>query len=131
MRTQVEVPVRAEFFPPALLDATAVALFAAVCTDAATLESATVGGCMTMVSGQAAGICWVTTAHAYRRSGVGRALLAAALRHPSGLPAVLGATSDGQPLYRSFGFATVGHSTGWQGAGADCRHSPIDTSLAR
>ena len=77
-----------------------------------------VGACMTVKDAHGVGgVYWVTVLPAHRSAGVGRALMLAATRDLVGMPMILSATAQGEPLYRGLGFETSLVSTYWQGGG--------------
>lgn len=63
--------------------------------------------CCCYDDGAVVGIYWLATLAAHRSHGLGRAVMAAALRAHPGRPAALVATAAGRPLYASLGFAEV------------------------
>ncbi|ROP35222.1 GNAT family N-acetyltransferase [Saccharothrix texasensis] len=71
------------------------------------------GACLTVETGDVAGLYWVATLPEHRSRGVGRALLNAAVGEFPALPMTLSATEQGLPLYESLGFSTVTHATWW------------------
>lgn len=71
-------------------------------------------GCCTFDDGFAAGVYWVATLPEHRSLGLGRALMIAALNARAQRPAVLVATSAGEPLYTSLGFRAVSTATWYQ-----------------
>ncbi|WP_051940510.1 GNAT family N-acetyltransferase [Phaeacidiphilus oryzae] len=95
-------------FPPELLGVPGARVWLAYRAGAAA------SACVTYDDGAAVGVYWVATLPAHRRLGVGRALLAHALRHQeAGRVATLTATAPGEPLYRGLGFVPVGRSRWW------------------
>lgn len=104
---------RGAMFPPALLSADGMEFFAA------TAGGRPVAGCLTVVSGDGAGLYWVATSRTHRRQGVGRALLTAVLGLLGGFPVTLAATAEGEPLYHAFGFRPVARATWWRLDGDD------------
>lgn len=63
--------------------------------------------------GRSLGVYWLVVLAAHRSSGVGRALLAAALERAGELSTTLVATPAGEALYRSTGFEVVGRAGRW------------------
>lgn len=73
------------------------------------------GACMTVKDTHGVGgIYWLAVLPEHRRAGIGRALMLAAMRELAGLPMVLCATSQGEPVYLKLGFETAAESTYWQ-----------------
>jgi GNAT superfamily N-acetyltransferase len=73
------------------------------------------GTCMTVKDPHGVGgVYWVAVLPEHRRTGVGRALMLAAMQELAGLPMVLCATPSGAPLYRALGFTTALQSTYWR-----------------
>ena len=78
--------------------------------------SAPVGHVVLHVEGETAGVYDMGVAAGARRRGYGTALTLAALgaAHDLGCASVtLNATAEGEPLYRSAGFASLGHGMTW------------------
>ena len=76
------------------------------------------GACLTVTDEHGVGgVYWVTVLPAHRSAGIGRALMLAAMRDLVGMPMILSATAQGEPLYRGLGFETSLVSTYWQGGG--------------
>jgi GNAT superfamily N-acetyltransferase len=79
-------------------------------------ESRIVGHAILNVAGSSGGIYDMGVAAPFRRKGLGRALTLAALGHARGegcASVTLNATAEGEPLYRSAGFESLGHGMTW------------------
>jgi GNAT superfamily N-acetyltransferase len=101
-------PYRAgEAFPDDLLWYPGVRLFLA------SREDTPVGACLCVAEGTCGGIYWVTTLPEHRSTGVGRAVMAAALAQLAGSAVSLTATAAGEPLYRDLGFRKVAEAAWW------------------
>lgn len=83
----------------------------------ATRDGEPAGACCSYDDGTALGIYWVATLPRHRSRGVGRAVVTAALAAAPARPAVLVATSAGQPLYTALGFRPVAMSAWHRTAG--------------
>lgn len=96
--------------PPGLLNLPHVSVFVAE------FLGVPAGACMTVKDAHGVGgVYWVTVSPAHRCAGIGRALMLAAMRELVGMPMILSATMQGEPLYRKLGFETALVSTYWQG----------------
>jgi len=96
--------------PAGLLDMPHVSVFVA-----SSAGGQPCGTCMTVKDPHCVGgVYWVAVLPEHRRTGVGRALMLAAMRDLAGLPMVLCATRSGAPLYRTLGFETALTSTYWR-----------------
>lgn len=71
------------------------------------------GCCATFDDGHFVGLYGMAVDAAYRRQGVGRALLDAILAHYSGRASCLTSTNDGFWLYAAAGYCTVGQAAWW------------------
>jgi len=95
--------------PPGLLNLPHVSVFVAE------LLGVPAGACMTVKDAHGVGgVYWVTVLPAHRSVGIGWALMSAAMRGLVGMPMVLSATVQGEPLYRKLGFERSLVSTYWQ-----------------
>lgn len=73
------------------------------------------GTCLTVKDRHGVGgVYWVAVMPDHRSTGIGRALMLAAMRELAGQPMVLCATPQGAPLYRKLGFETALSTTYWQ-----------------
>jgi GNAT superfamily N-acetyltransferase len=72
-----------------------------------------VGACLTVDEGTCGGIYWVTALPEHRSTGVGRAVMQAALARLAPTPVSLTATAAGEPLYASIGFRRVAEAAWW------------------
>ena len=71
-----------------------------------------------VISDGVVGIFGVATKPAYRRRGYGTAMTWVALRCASTLPAVLGPSDAGEPLYRKMGFRDFHQFRMWRRQGS-------------
>jgi GNAT superfamily N-acetyltransferase len=72
-----------------------------------------VGTCLTVDEGTCGGIYWVTALPEHRSTGVGRAVMQAALARLAPTPVSLTATPAGEPLYASMGFRRIADAAWW------------------
>ncbi|SOB84036.1 GNAT family N-acetyltransferase [Streptomyces sp. 1331.2] len=78
------------------------------------VDGAVAGACLTYDDGRATGVYWVVTLPEHRGRGVARAVLQTALAHAhQDRPATLVATTLGEPLYRTLGFAEQARTCWW------------------
>jgi GNAT superfamily N-acetyltransferase len=96
-----------EAFPKGLLDRDDVELYTI------SREGTPAGACFTVLTGETAGIYWVTTLPEHRSRGVGRELMHAVLADLKDLPVTLTAAKAGKPLYDSLGFQAITQSSWW------------------